>query len=144
MSRPKLDLPFPTDDSLAELVEKFEACTWPYERWTHRAHLGVGTWYLSRMSHDEALLRIRHHIQLYNRTVGDPTGYHETITRLFLRRIARKLKERNDATSLPQIVDELHRDCDMAWILRYYSSARVWSPEARREWMEPDVRELDF
>ena len=144
MTRPKIDLPFPTDESLAELVEKFEACTWPYERWTHRAHLGVGTWYVIRMPYAEALTRIRHHIDLYNRTVGDPNGYHETITQLFLRRIEKQVRARPPQETLAAIVERLTRECDMGWIYRYYSQPRIWSAEARRAWVEPDIARLDF
>ncbi len=142
--RPKHDLPFANDAEIAVLVGQFENCTWPYERWTHRAHLAVAVTYLRDNSFEAAVQRMRESICRYNRTCGDPTGYHETITLLFLRRIARRLRDIGSGASSAAIVDELVRDCDMHWPLAYYSKERLWSPEARATWVEPDLRPLDF
>ena len=141
--REKIDRPFASDAEVAEMVALFERCEWPYPRWTHRAHIGVALCYLKMYPFDMALIRIRQHISLYNRTCGDPAGYHETITVLFLRRVRRYLHDHADAT-LTDAVEELAASCDMHWPLQYYSPARLWSAEARASWMEPDRRELDF
>ncbi len=73
-------------------VREFEACTLPKPRWTHQAHLLVGLWYLSRHPPAEALNIVRERIRAYNVAVGtantDRSGYHETITRLYLNDIA--------------------------------------------------------
>ena len=37
----KRDIPFGSDAEILEMVERFEQCRWPSERWTHRAHLAV-------------------------------------------------------------------------------------------------------
>jgi hypothetical protein len=37
----KIDVPFKSDDEITQLVARFESCTWPYERWTHRAHIAI-------------------------------------------------------------------------------------------------------
>lgn len=146
MSRPtreKIDIPFTSDAEVDEMVASFEACRWPYARWTHRAHIGVAAVYLTRFTFDEALARARHHINLYNRTCGDPDGYHETVTVLFLRRVAAELRTRGDR-SLADLVNDLTTACDMTWPLRHYSSERLWSPEAKAGWVEPDRESLDF
>ena len=87
---------------------------------------------------------MRHHINLYNRSCGDPKGYHETITVLFLRRLAADLLDRAPRPGLASSVERLAATYDMRWPLTYYSSSRLWSPAARREWVEPDLRPLDF
>lgn len=142
--RPKLDVPFVSDADIADMVEQFEQCRWPYERWTHRAHLAVALNYLQRFSPAEAEARARHHIQLYNRTVGDASGYHETITLLFLRKIASYLRTWDMEKGTAAAVEELARVCHMKWPLRYYSDERLWSDEARARWAEPDRQPLDF
>lgn len=142
--RPKIDVPFTDDAEVHEMVRLFEACRWPYSRWTHRAHLGVALCYLQERPFDEALSRVRHHIQLYNRTCGDPTGYHETLTVLFLRRVAAYLRDVGEPPSLAEAVELLAAEYDMAWPLRYYSAELLWSARAREEWTDPDLRELDF
>ncbi|MFL5328942.1 MAG: hypothetical protein ACJ8C4_08490 [Gemmataceae bacterium] len=143
-SRVKIDHPFVTDAEVTDMVARFEACDWPYPRWTHRAHLGVALCYLRDYPFDEALARVRHHIPLYNRTRGDPAGYHDTLTVLFLRRVARYLRDKPVCPPLAAAVEELAAECDMRWPLRYYSLERLWSAEARAGWVEPDVRPLDF
>ena len=141
--REKLDLPFASDAEVVEMVVSFEACQWPYLRWTHRAHLGVALCYLKQYPFEMALERIRHHIQLYNHTCGDPTGYHETLTVLFMRRVDRYLRDHSEA-ALAVSVEELARICDRQWPSLYYSSDRLFSEEARSRWVEPDRRPLDF
>ena len=143
-SRVKIDHPFATDTELADIVAQFEECVLPYPRWTHRAHIGVALCYLRDYPFDVALARVRHHIPLYNRTCGDPAGYHDTITVLFMRLVARYLRDRPDSPPLVEAVEKLAADCDMRWPLRYYSPERLWSAEARAGWVEPDVRPLDF
>jgi len=141
--REKIDRPFASDAEVAEMVALFERCEWPYPRWTHRAHIGVALCYLKTYPFDIALIRIRHHISLYNRTCGDPAGYHETLTVLFLRRVRHYLQDHPDAT-LANAVEELAASCDMQWPLQYYSPEQLWSAEARAGWVEPDRRGLDF
>jgi hypothetical protein len=142
--RPKLDVPFTNDEEVADMVEQFEQCRWPNERWTHRAHLAVAVSYLRRLPYAAALERVRHHIRLYNRTCGDGDGYHETITVLFMRKVDGLLKEVGGGASAVEVVEELSRSCDMSWLLRYYTEEWLWSAEARCGWVEPDVRPLDF
>jgi hypothetical protein len=142
--REKLDLPFASDVEVVEMVAQFEACQWPYPRWTHRAHLGVALCYLQCYPFVLALERIRHHIQLYNHACGDPAGYHETITVLFMRRVDRYLHDHQGTTALAVAVEELANACDRQWPLRYYSPDCLFSEQARIRWVEPDRQPLDF
>lgn len=143
--RPKIDIPFTSNAEVEEMVEQFERCVWPYERWTHRCHLAVALCYLNRFPYAEAVERVRHLIDQYNRTCGDPNGYHETITLLFMRRVASYWKDSDGVeVELASAVEELTRTCDMQWPLSYYSKDRLWSDEAKRAWVEPDRRALDF
>ena len=54
-----------------------------------------------------------------------------------------EMRERKEE-SLASTVETLVVVCDMAWIYLYYTKERIWSAEARREWVEPDVKALDF
>ena len=142
--REKIDRPFATDAEVADMVAQFESCTWPYSRWTHRAHLGVALCYLRDHPFAQAVARVRHFIPQYNRACGDPAAYHETITLLFMRRVARYLAENPACPSLAAAVEHLAGICDMHWPLRYYSKERLWSAAARAAWIEPDRQPLDF
>jgi hypothetical protein len=138
----KLDIPFQTDEEILDLVTRFEACRWPYERWTHRAHLAVATVYLSRHSFPEALIRMRDGIQAYNRACGDPDGYHETITVVFLTLIHNFLDAHPEPRSLTASVADLFAHFDTKSPLAYYSPERLSSPAAKHNWLEPDLKPL--
>jgi AcrR family transcriptional regulator len=138
------DLLLDSDDAVREMVVAFEGGTLPCERWTHRAHVGVAVSYLRQLPFEAALDRMRRHIGLYNEGCGHPDGYHETITVLFLRRIARSLRDDTDEEGLARTVAGLAAAYDMNWPLAYYSKSQLWSAAARRGWVEPDLRPLDF
>jgi hypothetical protein len=125
-------------------VRDFEACTLPKPRWTHQAHLLVGLWYLSRHTPSEALNIVRERIRAYNVAVGtantDTGGYHETITRLYLDGIAAHMARYGTpslADSLALLLESPLARSD--WPLEFYSSERLFSEQARRQWVEPDL-----
>ena len=84
-------------------------------------------------------------ISRYNESVGgvnsDSEGYHDTITRAYLRGIRLFLEEADVGRPIHELVNELlmspmgRRD----WPLRFWSKERLMSVEARRGWVEPDV-----
>ena len=139
---PSRDVPLLAPD-IAEFVRQFEECTLPKPRWTHQAHLVVGLWYLSRHSADEALPIVRQRIRAYNEAVGtentDTGGYHETLTRFFLNSIAAHMA-RHPEKSLPDSLALLLRSplARSSWPLQFYTRERLFSVQARREWLEPD------
>jgi len=141
--RKKIDVPFADDAEVERLAAEFAACKWPYERWTHRAHLALGAWLLRRMPFEEARATARTWIDRYNRTCGDPEGYHETITVLFLKGIAARMKAGKAPEGLAALVEELNETLTMKWPLEFFSKERLWSAEARREWVAPDLMQLD-
>jgi hypothetical protein len=141
---PPPDRPFSLASEVEELVGRFEACSLTRAEWNHRAHLTMALWYRTHLEPDSALATVRRGILRLNAAIGvvsTPTsGYHETITRFYMRIVgqfvetdtweddwaarANRLFERYGAKDLP---------------LRYYTQARLMSPTARAEWMEPDL-----
>jgi hypothetical protein len=118
------------------------------EEWTHEAHLAATT-YLS-LKHPEIDLNaeLPGLIRRFNESVGgvnsDSEGYHETITRVFLRGVRLFLSEADRSEPLHDLVNELllspmgKRD----WPMRFYSRQLLFSVEARRRFVEPDLRAL--
>jgi len=74
----------------------------------------------------------------------DTQGYHETITRCFLQGVRLFLAEADLGEPLHELVNELllspmgRRD----WPLRFYSAERLFSGEARRHVVPPDIAAL--
>jgi hypothetical protein len=136
-----------TGDILA-LVRGFEARTLPRAEWTHAAHLTVALWYLLQYDWPEAVERVRAGIRSYNEAHGiraTPTGgYHETLTVFWLRAVRAFLDDdRNEARSLVALANELVERADKNLPLRHYTRERLFSPEARVTWVEPDLKPLD-
>jgi hypothetical protein len=136
---------FHSDAEIEHLGEGLLARTLRREEWTHEAHLAATTYLLLKrpdVDLDEELPGI---IRRFNESVGgvnsDTEGYHETITRAFLNGVRLFLSEADPKEPLHELVNELllspmgRRD----WPLRFYSPAKLFSIEARRDFVPPDV-----
>ena len=125
------------------LVER----TLPKAAWTHHAHLRAGLWHVVTFGADEALARLRVGISSYNECVGtvntDSSGYHETLTRFYVMVIADFVAREDRLLPLDTLAERLiaqHGDRELPF--RFYSGERLFSVDARRGWVEPDVRPL--
>jgi hypothetical protein len=129
---------------LVLFIRDFEACCLPKLQWTHAAHLRAGFWYLHKHEPAEALAVIRERIKQHNESVGtantDSSGYHETITRLYLLGIARHRAQHAELPFEESLALLLTSPLgESAWPLQFYSRERLFSVEARRSWIEPDL-----
>jgi hypothetical protein len=138
--------PLPSDSDA--IVRAMRACSLPRAQWTHIAHLTVGTWHVHTLGLEGALSEMPMLIRSYNEATGiantDSSGYHETLTVAYLREIHRKLNGFPDSTDLATLVitvlgSEL---ADSTWPNHFWSRERLWSTEARRAWIEPDLQPL--
>ena len=129
--------------SVEEFISRFERCAVSKEEWTHEAHLVAGFWYVHSLGSARALEAMRVRIRGHNESVGTPntddSGYHETITRLYISGIEERLgnlANRDLEASLSMLLtSEL---AESTWPLRFYSRQRLFSVHARRTWVEPD------
>jgi hypothetical protein len=133
---------------LDALAARFAEAAIPAAEWTHHAHLTVGCWHVARFGPDAALERLRAGIRRLNAAHGtiesDTRGYHETITRAFVRLLDGFLRGRPGGESLTATVAALLASPLAARevLLRYYSKATLFSVAARRGWVEPDLEPL--
>lgn len=91
--------------------------------------------------------RLRTGICAYNESIGgqntDDSGYHETITRFYVEVIGLFLKQVDQTGSMDELAEQLLRDWGRKDLpLEYYTKARLMSVEARRSWIEPDLRAI--
>jgi hypothetical protein len=139
---------FHSDAEIAHIGEGLLACTLPRDEWTHEAHLAATTYLLTRRPDVDIDTQLPGIIRRYNESVGgvndDTHGYHETITRMFLHGVRLFLGEADAKEPLHELVNELllspmgRRD----WPLRFYSPALLFSVEARRSFVRPDMAAL--
>jgi hypothetical protein len=138
-----------TADDVVRLVARFEDGTLPKAEWTHQAHLAVALWYASRLPFEEALAVVRAGIQRVNDAHGVATtptgGYHETITRFYMRVICEYVAESGDESETDwaaRVNRLLARYGARDLPLRHYSKDLLMSAGARFGWVEPDLRPI--
>ena len=144
---PRTDELFPDLDDFAA---RFAACRIPKSEWTHLAHLAIGMWHVHQYGADEALTRLRNGIRRLNDSHGtlntETSGYHETVTRAYVQLLSQFLDACPSAMPLAERVSLLIASplADKAALLRFYSRERLMSPEARANWVEPDIMPLQI
>ena len=139
---------FKSEAEITHIGEGLLARSLPRAEWTHEAHLAATTWLLTRRPDVDIDKELPGIIRRYNESVGgvnsDSEGYHETITRVFLHGVRLFLAEADLNEPLHELVNDLllspmgRRD----WPLRFYSREGLFSVEARREFIPPDVAAL--
>jgi hypothetical protein len=143
---PKPNELYQTDEEALEVVRRFESCELPTADFNHREHLLVALCYLLRMSDGDALSHIRARIGSYAAAHGvNPSLYHETITVFWLKRVRAYLERADAGLGLAETTNALAAECGSSrLVFDYYSRELIDSETARREWVEPDLRSLDF
>ena len=136
---------FTSDAEIAHLGEGLLARTLARAEWTHEAHLAATTYLLLRRPDVDLDKELPGIIRGFNESVGgvnsDTEGYHDTITRTFLHGVRLFLEEADKRAPLHEIVNDLllspmgRRD----WPLRFYSPKLLFSVEARKQFVPPDV-----
>lgn len=136
---------FLSDEAVAHVGEGLLTRSLPRAEWTHEAHLAATTYLILEHPEIDLDAKLPDLIRRYNDSVGgvndDTQGYHDTITRAYLRGVRHFLEEAETRRPIHELVNELlhspmgRRD----WPLRFWSKARLMSVDARRSWMEPDL-----
>ena len=136
---------FDSDGAVARVGEGLLARTLPRPEWTHEAHLAATTYLLLKHPEIDLDAELPALIRRYNESVGgvnsDSEGYHDTITRAYLHGIRLFLSEADRQEPIHELVNDLlhspmgRRD----WPFRFWSRERLFSVEARRGFVPPDL-----
>ncbi len=139
---------FSDDDAVDRLARGVIDGSCPKAEWTHAAHFAVAFWVLRHWPDRPAETTLPDIIRTYNEATGvrntDTSGYHETITLASIRAARSFLGGYPASLPLHELVDVLmdtHLG-DSGWILAYWSRERLFSVEARRVWVGPDLQPL--
>ena len=140
--------PFTSDAAVRRIGEGLLGCSLPRADWTHEAHLAATMYLLLRHPEIDLERELPRLIRRFNESVGgindDSQGYHETITRVFLHGVRLFLRKAQCTEPLYELVNQLllspmgKRD----WPMRFYSPERLFSVDARKGFIAPDVAAL--
>lgn len=140
--------PHYSDEEIEAIGAGVVARTLPKAQWTHAAHFAAALWLLTRPDMD-AFRDMPDLIRAYNEATGgantDTEGYHETITQASLR-AARSVLDAHPGARLSQALDALLASPlgRSDWLLAHWTRERLFSVEARRAWLAPDLKPLPF
>ncbi len=140
---------FDTDAAIERIAAGVGDRTLPKPEWTHAAHFAAALWLLRHAPQPAPEAAMPPLIRAYNEATGVPNtdtdGYHETITLASIAAARALLAGQPAETPLHVVLARL-----MAgplgrsdWPLVYWSKARLFSAEARRAWIEPDLQPFD-
>lgn len=140
---------FADDAAVRHVGEGLLARTLPKPEWTHEAHLAACLWLLREKPDFLPERDMPDTIRSYNVAVGgentDSAGYHETLTQLYIKGVRAFTGTMPNGTPLVSAVNALLASeiGDRSWPLCFYSKERLFSVEARRGWVEPDLAALE-
>jgi hypothetical protein len=141
---------FSTDTDIERIGTGLIDRSLPKREWTHAGHFAAAIWLLRHRGDDYVAAELPALIRAYNEATGvantDTGGYHETITRASIRAARSVLDRHAENTPLHVIANDLLASelGRSDWLLRHWSRARLFSIEARRRWVEPDLGPLPF
>jgi hypothetical protein len=135
---------FKDEAQVSELVRAFETCEIHPAEFKHYQHLAVALWYLRHHAYEAASEKMRGGIQRLAAAYGK-SGYHETITVFWLKVVHGFVLKADSRATIFGLANELaskygHKNL----IAEYYSEEILASAKAKNEWVEPDLRLLEF
>jgi hypothetical protein len=141
--------PFTSDEEITTIGSGLVDRTLPKAKWTHAGHFAAVLWLLHCRPEIDVSREMPGFIRAYNEATGgantDTSGYHETITQASIRAARAFL---SGAPAQPLFVTCNALMCsqlgETEWLLEYWTRPRLFSVEARRAWLEPDIRRLPF
>jgi hypothetical protein len=133
---------YQTEKEISDVVHAFERGTISRNDWKHAEHLTVALYYLSRRDFDAAYTKMREGIFSLLRQFGvdfsKEMPYHETITVFWLKPVEECRQTRNE-NLIAEIYNEIIEKFDKDYPLKFYTRERLFSDEARKTFIAPDL-----
>jgi hypothetical protein len=129
-----------------EFLKRFEAAAISSEDWRHRDHVRMAFLYLRDAPFDTAVTAIRRGIQALNLAndvpEGPVMGYHETATVAWARIVVATIAAHGPVESSQAFLDANPHLLSRTLLRLYYSRDRILSPEAKADFVSPDLAPL--
>ncbi|HVM97536.1 MAG TPA: hypothetical protein VMT89_14160 [Candidatus Acidoferrales bacterium] len=130
----------------AAFLQRFETQSIANDKWNHECHVRTAFLYLRMLPFPLALEAIRAGIKALNRANGitdsATRGYHETLTVAWATIIAAIMKHHGSAPTFREFAGENPHVLAKTLLRTHYSQTRMFSPEARATFVDPDLAPL--
>lgn len=122
------------------LRSAFESGALPAAKFDHRAHVVVAYCYLATEGVDAAEESMRRGLRRYlEHHRIDPAKYHETLTRAWILAVWHFMQRTGSTVSADDLIQRNPLLLDARIMLTHYSADLLFSTEARRKFVEPDL-----
>ena len=124
-------------------VDDFESCRTGKDSFKHQDHLVVAAFYLQELSVADATTWMRHNLlQFLEHHQVDRQKYNETITVFWFELVADLLSKLQSDSTLVEQCNAVVESLDNAGLVfEYYSRERLFSDEARKTFVRPDLKD---
>lgn len=128
-----------------EFERAFREGTFPPEAFTHQAHLRLAWLHLKRYGKDRAVRQVCKQIRAFTIRNGAADKYHHTLTRAAVRLVWDCVQQSQapDFKALLQAFPSLAGNF-REMLLGHYSETRLFSDQARTEYLEPDLEGFSY
>jgi hypothetical protein len=131
------------DESDAQFLAAFEACSLQEAEFGHRQHLRLAYICLSLHPFDGALLRVEGGLHRFLSHLGaPPETYNQTLTRAWLLAVQHFMDSAGPCASFDQFIGASAPLLDVRIMETHYTRERLWSDEARTRFIEPDLQPI--
>jgi hypothetical protein len=123
-----------------EFRQRFAAGKVPPQDFSHKAHLRLAYVHLVANGPDRAVATFRSDLQRFLRIHKiDPAKFHETLTQSWLRAVWHFMQRAGDTSGGDDFLKRSTPLHDPKAMLTHYSKNVLFSMEARRQFIEPDL-----
>ena len=137
------DSVYVNNGEIAALVERFSSFAIHPAEMSHRKHVAMTAYcFLTqppRAAAERVVADLKDYVERYGIKI-----YNETITLFWTKLVGAFVAGADRSQPAYQVVNQaMERFGDSRIIFEYYTRERLFSDEARRDWVEPDLRKID-
>jgi hypothetical protein len=122
-----------------EFAAILPAIAGPAGEFGHRQHINLAFWAVRRYGMPDAIGKVCTWIQQLTAYQRVPQKYHHTVSRAWMEIVAHHVAADPDCADFDAFVDRYPALLDKRLLTRHYRPATLASPEARRDWLEPNL-----
>jgi hypothetical protein len=134
-----------SQSEIEAVVQGFENCETAKDSFSHQSHLTMAVYYLHSSRVDQATESMRAGLLRFldHHGVGRQK-YHESLTIFWMRLVQAFLNDDEKKSLLEQANSVIEAFADSKLVFEYYTRELLMSDEARKNWVEPDLKNLQF
>ncbi len=125
-------------------LDQVESREFPADEFDHRAHLRLAYIYLCSFDIENSISQVKQSLLgLLNKAGIDPDEkYHETLTCVWVGLLANSMTGLEGIESFDDFIQTSSQLMDSKLPLQYYSHGLLFSDQARKEFVQPDLKVL--